>query len=1124
MSDKFDEELKYRQIIGGKFTNRFIVAGAGAGKTKTIVDSIIFSLTTDVKEDRVLPSEVVAITFTNKAAAELRTRIFAKLNEFVDKEKDPEKLKELVVIRDNLSTMHISTIHSFCLRLLKEQAFLADLPIDMQIVMDNDLNVRYKDFYDDWCIDNPDKYYDGAARIGFLYCYDEMLFNMFKETAELSEDLVFATTGDEKQYKDRTVKYYCDKYNELVTYFFDAYVRTVNETFNTNYKDFGEVLNFVDDNFNPLISDKVKYLYTFVKCTNPNKFDGCKKAFNEFFDVKNGKIRPAIHGSKKTIRYNGYALGNEEKKEFDLNVISNWAKLSDYVALLDDYELFVNYCIYNVAQQLRESYIAYSNSKESSSKITQDKILEQASNLINKNPEAKKYFINKFKHIYVDEFQDTDKVQKDLIFGLFTDDMTEKLFDNCIFMVGDPKQSIYSFRGGDLKVYNEARETLTSQGTKPDIFEINFRSNKVLIDEVNRTFEDKFNDPNFNPSFEVNYDKMSHNKNADEVKGITGNEKILKGFYSISPKFIETEVSSSAKDNFAMLAEVIDFIKKNYKIERLIKGDKPYRIIDSIKDSDFLVLTKAKTRINEYARELKKHGIPVTMSGLLDFANEKAYSRLKALINFIANPNDQVAQYGALEVLNDKYAVNGFEEQLKAADILNSFYEVTKEMNSIEVLEYLCEHPEYVLDAHQENYEMVNYQSRLHQLLETVLEQQLTSKVGLADLLDNYINVGEQERELVIDEAENPVRFMNFHKSKGLEGKIVIIEDRRDNSVGEDDVTSYKETIDNNPVLYPLSHAGDYSRIKYRSFKSGSEQYEKECKRQVEEKLRLEYVALTRAEEAVVFMPCISVNTSFNNYSDLNERVKPVGFVPSESKESKPSNENEIKDFRTDEKKFEGYSIRTNAVVNPSLIEGESDNEIIDNQYLLTRVDNRFGNIMHRVFELNIISRWNKVPCQNKSIINKAIYESFDDARFMNLKDLSSDLNKLLDGFNKDPFILECLNNAVNVYTELPFTVNAFRNEIVGSNLIKQLNEKFKGIDSFSFNGRIDLLFELKNGKYVIVDYKSDKLRKNMEDHLQKKYSSQQELYMFALSKIKGCKIEDISYKLYSINKSALDK
>ena len=82
---------------------------------------------------------------------------------------------------------------------------------------------------------------------------------------------------------------------------------------------------------------------------------------------------------------------------------------------------------------------------------------------------------------------------------------------------------------------------------------------------------------------------------------------------------------------------------------------------------------------------------------------------------------------------------------------------------------------------------------------------------------------------------------------------------------------------------------------------------QEEKDRLVEEKLRLEYVALTRAEEAVVFMRCKSVDTSFNNYNDLNDVVQPLGFMSVNTVEDEENKVAEINDYRTNEDLFNYY-------------------------------------------------------------------------------------------------------------------------------------------------------------------------------------------------------------------------
>ncbi|MCR5511265.1 MAG: UvrD-helicase domain-containing protein, partial [Lachnospiraceae bacterium] len=121
------EEKMREEIISDLSLNMFVEAGAGAGKTTLIVSRIVNMLSADVE-----PGEIVVITFTNAAAEELRTRITDKLSRAAKNNPD---LKDKL---HRLNEMNISTIHSFCNVLLHEQGLMTKLPIDLEMLQDDE--------------------------------------------------------------------------------------------------------------------------------------------------------------------------------------------------------------------------------------------------------------------------------------------------------------------------------------------------------------------------------------------------------------------------------------------------------------------------------------------------------------------------------------------------------------------------------------------------------------------------------------------------------------------------------------------------------------------------------------------------------------------------------------------------------------------------------------------------------------------------------------------------------------------------------------------------------------------------------------------------------------------------
>ena len=141
------EDEKRKDIEEHICQNIFVEAGAGAGKTTLIVKRIVNQIRQGMK-----PEKLVVITFTNKAAGELFERIEAA---FEREEKEPsnteEEKKSFQYALENIEKMNISTIHSFCFKLLRERCFDAKLPLDVTLFENEEAIAHQKKFISKWC-------------------------------------------------------------------------------------------------------------------------------------------------------------------------------------------------------------------------------------------------------------------------------------------------------------------------------------------------------------------------------------------------------------------------------------------------------------------------------------------------------------------------------------------------------------------------------------------------------------------------------------------------------------------------------------------------------------------------------------------------------------------------------------------------------------------------------------------------------------------------------------------------------------------------------------------------------------------------------------------------------------
>ena len=1051
-NNTIDEKKKRDDIVKNINTSMFVEAGAGAGKTTLLLERIINQLKSGVD-----PESIVAITFTKKAAEEMRTRMFDRLNES-SKEKMDEKQKDNINNAiANYEKMQISTIHSFCYKLLMEQALNAKLRMDLSMLEDEETKHDKEEFFNNkW------------RQINY-----KALSNLYELKTSYLKNLCFSV-------------------------------------FST--------LTDLPDEINVQIDNNL-----------------LNKGINAYPKKdENGNVINDPRGYAKETLY-------PEREAFIVNYLINFFK-----PFADEYK------------EIKDSHY-----------ISNNLLLIKARDLLNGKEEYSKnaleYFRSKYKHFYVDEFQDTDRVQVDLIYSL-AKDKNGKLREGSLFLVGDPKQSIYRFRGADVPLYLKVKKEFKDKkknGENVEVYELkyNFRSNEFLIkDFVNVVNKNIF----------TNYvDMESKSSSNDYFNTNPNNPMVLKGVYHIGQ--VDKKGSYKLDNEKIDLARIIKTLVKNkFKIY-----DRKNKILKNIEYRDFLVLCRSKSNMDNYLKVLMENDIPVNISSQINTRDNKILLRIKHIYRYIAYPyGDKLALEGIYQVFAKGLVDNNNENVLK--DKIKKFYQEVKSMDAYTALTFIAHNLDlYIynednLDANR----LKRIQTQITQMLETIINSCDNNKMEVYDKICNFIEAG-YEREISQEYESDAVRFMNVHKAKGLEGKIVIIckrSDQRpyyktDNKPADFSYSTYHE--DNKYyVSASRPRSGFGSGDEYLpSYANNNTIIKKDEKEEIAEYDRLAYVAVTRAEEVLIVMNLLSTKQEMlNKYIDdiknkndlLKEKInsgKTVGdyikddnnFTLKQGQKTAPKwTKNEFVlelDDSQKEKLFNKISPSLLAkedkvaydenneegivVINNTNDEEDKDQQDIEAQDEKDKVtigkDNIeikgavYGTIMHRIFELIVNSYVinKKILGINdkevKSIINLAIIESYDTISKFKLFEsgkqkiddyigkLKEVLHEDVEKFLKSDLMTKTIPNAKQIFTELSF-------EYVDNEYKVENDKKFKdGLESL-VNGRADLVIINKDDSVLIVDYKSNingsLSPANFKKHLDNEYKAQLDFYKRVLNKV----------------------
>ncbi|MCR5388806.1 MAG: UvrD-helicase domain-containing protein [Lachnospiraceae bacterium] len=1134
------EDVMRSEIESKLDVNMFVEAGAGAGKTTLIIRRIINMLEKDVE-----PSEIVVITFTNAAAEELRSRIIKEVS---------ERAAESHVLRDKLaklSEMNISTIHSFCNVLLREQGIVAGLPLDIELIQNEDDTLLKKKYFDEYLSTLKSEDWDHLEQKGVNSVKRSTLRNVMEDIymkiADLPEDtdIIIPKVYDPKKYEEALKS-------------LDKLIAGDPENRTPGLEE--EVVRIINSHVNKA---KIKPPSTIAKNLEEVKENYCgANKLPVKKEIYEGLISGATQKQKNLLKYalvNGNNISFFSKSNYkalvdtdaliaDTDALNKWVNsfLTDEFRaaipeikkadLEDDnitFEAVVEEAIHGENRNIQAAVYAkkareYFRKNSKKNRISNDRLLEFTRDLIlNDNKTALRYFAGKYKRYFVDEFQDTDRIQESFIYRLASEvDNPDKLRDGALFVVGDPKQSIYRFRGAQPAVYFKTKEKMEAL-TNAIVYELtyNFRSNKDLIDWVNK----KFSDPELSCKI-VDEGDVSYNYQPMEAKNAAalGEDSIISGVYHIGcpdPKPSETTTRE------ADIKETVDLIKNLTKKDD--DGNPYFTITDRktkkprpIEYSDFLLISQIKSAMFDYVSRMKQYDIPVILDGEEDLKADKSLIVYVRLYQYLVNPSDSFFRVGAEEALRETLQVKKEDElAVLTKKILDCLYNDTRSMSAYGMAEYLERQVSLLFDKKTAISKVNSKSSQCHirQMIENISMNVTGTGIELAKAMQKYIDTS-LEHELSLEESPDAVRFMNLHKTKGLEGEIVIILDRR----------GFKK----NPV-YANEGSTFYPGNKiWSSLNMNPEVMDRAKRAEAAEFHRLEYVAVTRAKQAVIFMDVIRANGIFASKEGYSYRIcddKNLWSLISETiPEDRLSNEpyKAENPFSYDVKKdsfTEGREVteNNNGIVkkeSPSGLENGSsptankaraeaiaagkkqENEL--NSNLPRPLGNVAGDILHRSMELIVGRKFAKAGISIDDSCAQAVRENRDNLYRLKTEMSREQVTAFMVACAKayDRYLDSFWNDVKKDYPEVHFSYA----------------KKDEDGETVWMNGTADLILEMNDGSFRLIDYKSDNdyllTEEEMNAVLKEKYSPQLAVYRDVIQEMLGANADRIETGIISFS------
>lgn len=638
---KLPDERNRRTALTDHASSLLVEAAAGTGKTSLMAGRVAMLLAEGAE-----PKEIAAITFTELAASELSLRIRGYVHELLQGKipsvfasalpkglTDGQKLN-LAQAAKRLDELTASTIHGFCQDIITSYAVEADLDPGARVVDAADADGIFDAAFSNWLIDRLSRSDDATDPILVLSKSDPLKFvDMLKDLASIKRRHPTATVIPMRPGARPDIDF-ADAVDG-----FERWLARMQPESKTQsiVADLRRLADFFRDCFAaPPDFDRLWQL------AHPPRVDAMKKWLNDLTPYRRKTAWKELYGPEDGERISTEAEIHFERAE------------SGYRALLGQ---VANGLVGPLSTTLDEVVADYNTRKRAAAALDFDDLLLRAHELVHRNEEVRRALGLRYRHIFVDEFQDTDPIQAAFIFQVAAEQRADRWQDvrvrpGALFLVGDPKQAIYRFRGADIRAYMEARKTIEAQ---PDgkVIQVtaNFRSRKGLLDHVNDCFE-----PVLSSATQPGYVKLTHTiEDRDDappaVTKVTIN--LPPGPNSETQREAEAE---AVADICARLIGSVDIVRADGTRSRLVPGD-------------IALLTPTGTDLWRYERALEQQGLSVASQAGQTLFLRQATQDVLALMRVLADPLDTLA-FGAL--------LRGPLVGLKDAELLD----ITEELRS----------------------------------------------------------------------------------------------------------------------------------------------------------------------------------------------------------------------------------------------------------------------------------------------------------------------------------------------------------------------------------------------------------------------------------------------------------
>lgn len=1144
--------------------NILVSAAAGSGKTAVLVERVISQLCDPVNPVRA--DELLIVTFTNAAAAEMRSRIENRLDE--ECRKNPQNTS-LLLQKQLLFNAKICTIDSFCIDLVRENFEKLDISPDFKIGDENQLRLINENVL--YSIIN--RYFEEGSSE-----FSELLDVVGAEFDERNfAELIFSVYNFTRQmpfpgkWFNSILEYYnqgvFSKENIWYKYAFERAVETVKsmQLLIENALSMIEYDEKTVKSYSPIFIDAKNQISLLCDAAHSNDWDEFYNALEGYSLLKIPSVKgysevSQIVAAKDIYKYlNGKAV-EKLKSLFYANfefINSQFEKLYPSLKLFTDILKEFEEKLFEAYKQ--ENVFTFHNTEHLALQL----LCREVDGQIVVNPDACE-LLDQFKEVLVDEYQDTNDLQNMLFYVLSN-------YEKKLFVVGDVKQSIYAFRGANPINFLTKKNSYTAiEEAKEDtpkkiILGNNFRSCSEVCDFVNFFF------------------KLFMQKETGNIIYSEEEELIPAAVFPSTDKpAVRFDIvdCNSCEESTAVLEarNVARFIKETIEGPECIKSDDT--TLRKATYGDFTILLRNFTNTSsKFINELKSQGIPINLS-MGSFSESLEVSVFLSLLKVIDNPQNDIDLLTVLmspifgftaddmaEIRGNKKDGNLYSSIIFAAnsgnqlckDFLNRLE--TFRMHSVtlplpKLIMWLLTETEYINIVTTMS-EGEKRRNNLLMLCDFAVSFISDKNGSIAAFADHISKLKTSSASLTSGDAVN---IMTMHSSKGLQFPICILASTATRFFDSEsrEVAAYSTKFGFGIKYFDEDYHEKFTTISREVILDDSKSSS------LEEELRLFYVGMTRAQDKLYF------SASFSNFDNALEKYNNM-LISSDGNIEKWlfSRTNSYTDWLilasllhpcSKDNIGKGNNIianETDSFIEINVVSGDSllpqkvylSDEVIesDEQFIQSVKQNFSYEYPYKALseirsKVSVSVLANKAESEKFAFTAKpsfmsqngmsatgrgtAMHKVMQFFDFLNADNIDSEIERLyewqfISESEKDSLNKEAINNFFesDIFKRIKRSERLeremrFLTEIPAKSIDNTLPDNFDN-EMIVVQGAVDICF-IENGQLVILDFKTDRV--DSIEELRNSYSEQLNVYAMACEKIFGIPVKEKI--IYSFEKS----